>query len=77
MFFTSEDEPTPTDWPLNEGEAITRVTPSDSGACGGARPEDSDPPVVVSVNLARYDPGSGPLISRLTPGTPSGTTWWA
>ncbi|MCT2249984.1 hypothetical protein [Kocuria rhizophila] len=55
MFFTSEDEPTPTDWPLNEGEAITRVTPSDLERVAAlARRTDSS--VVVSVNLARYDP---------------------
>ncbi|MXN61698.1 hypothetical protein GR184_03605 [Bacillus sp. BGMRC0062] len=55
MFFTSEDEPTPTDWPLNEGESITRVTPADLERVAGlARTTHSS--VVVSVNLARYDP---------------------
>lgn len=55
MFFTSDDEPAPTDWKLTEGERITRVTPSDLQRVAGFA-DAMGASVIVSVDLAHDDP---------------------
>ena len=55
FFFTSSDEPVPTDWPLVEGEKITKVTPADLERVA-ALAHRTGTSVILSANLARYDP---------------------
>ncbi|MBD2761389.1 cellulase family glycosylhydrolase [Kocuria sp. cx-116] len=55
FYFTASDEPVPTDWPLNEGEEITKVTPDDLKRVAELA-ERTDSSVILSANLARYDP---------------------
>lgn len=55
FFFTASDEPIPTDWPLNEGEEITKVTPDDLKRVAELA-ERTNSSVILSANLARYDP---------------------
>lgn len=55
FFFTASDEPVPTDWPLNEGEEITKVTPDDLKRVAELA-ERTDSTVILSANLAHYDP---------------------
>lgn len=55
FFFTDSGEPTPTDWPLRDGESITTVTPQDLERLAGLA-EATDAQVVLSVNLAENDP---------------------
>lgn len=55
FFFTDADEPAPDDWPLNDGERITTVTPEDLERLADLA-EATDADVVLSVNLAADDP---------------------
>lgn len=55
FFFTSTDEPIPTDWPLAKGEKITKVTPTDLERLA-ALARRTGTSVILSANLARYDP---------------------
>ena len=55
FFFTASDEPIPTNWPLNEGEEITKVTPDDLERVAELA-ERTNASVILSANLARYDP---------------------
>jgi len=55
FFFTASDEPVPTDWPLHEGEEITKVTPDDLKRVAELA-ERTNSSVILSANLARYDP---------------------
>lgn len=55
FFFTAYDEPIPDDWPLEDGEEITRVTPEDLERVAGLA-EEIDAQVIVSANLGHTDP---------------------
>ena len=55
FFFTAYDEPVPEDWPLEDGEEITRVTPEDLERVAGLA-EEVDAQVIVSANLGHTDP---------------------
>ncbi|WP_144794958.1 cellulase family glycosylhydrolase [Kocuria palustris] len=55
FFFTAHDEPVPTDWPLEDGEEITRVTPEDLERVARLA-EEVDADVIVSADLGHADP---------------------
>lgn len=55
FFYTDSGEPTPTDWPLRDGESITTVTPQDLERLAGLA-EATDAHVILSVNLGENDP---------------------
>ncbi|WP_206478507.1 hypothetical protein, partial [Kocuria sp. KRD140] len=55
FFFTSTDEPIPTNWPLAKEEKITKVTPADLERVA-ALAHRTGTSVILSANLARYDP---------------------
>lgn len=63
FFFTASDEPVPTDWPLNEGEEITKVTP-DHLKRVAALTERTNSSVIISANLARYHPDRAGELAR-------------
>ncbi|MDN5700481.1 MAG: cellulase family glycosylhydrolase [Kocuria sp.] len=63
FFFTASDEPIPKDWPLNEGEEITKVTPDDLKRVAKLT-ERTETSVIISANLARYHPDRAGELAR-------------
>ena len=63
FFFTASDEPIPKDWPLNEGEEITKVTPEDLKRVAKLA-QRTNSSVIISANLARYHPDRAGELAR-------------
>lgn len=63
FFFTASDEPIPKDWPLNEGEEITKVTPDDLKRVAKLA-QRTNSSVIISANLARYHPDRAGELAR-------------
>lgn len=63
FFFTADDEPQPTDWPLEDGEQITTVTPEDLERVAGLA-EEVDAQVILSANLGEDDPQRAADLAR-------------